>query len=45
MRSPYIMNWNMSIQRQLGATYLLEVSYQGSSGVGLPTAGTSTRSR
>ncbi|MCC6588341.1 MAG: TonB-dependent receptor [Bryobacterales bacterium] len=35
MRSPYIMNWNLSVQRQLGATYLLEVSYQGSSGVGL----------
>jgi hypothetical protein len=29
------MNWNMSVQRQLGKAYLLELSYQGSSGVGL----------
>jgi hypothetical protein len=29
------MNWNFSIQRELGANYLLEGSYQGSTGVGL----------
>lgn len=35
MRSPYVMNWNAGIQRQLGREYLLEVTYQGSAGVGL----------
>jgi hypothetical protein len=35
LRNPYAMNWNLSIQRELGANYLLETSYQGSSGVGL----------
>ncbi len=35
MRSPYIVNWNAGIQKQLGATYLLELTYQGSAGVGL----------
>ena len=35
MRSPYVMNWNVSVQRQIGASYLLELSYQGSAGVGL----------
>ncbi len=35
MRSPYVMNWNAGVQRQLGVNYLLEVNYQGSSGVGL----------
>ena len=35
MRSPYVMNWNGGIQRQLGREYLLEVTYQGSAGVGL----------
>src|SRR6266446_4394082 len=35
MRSPYVMNWNTGIQRQLGRNYLLEVNYQGSAGVGL----------
>jgi hypothetical protein len=35
MRSPYVMNWNAGIQRQLGRDYLLEFTYQGSAGVGL----------
>ena len=35
MRSPYVMNWNAGIQRQLGRNYLLEINYQGSAGVGL----------
>ena len=35
MRSPYVMNWNAGVQRQFGTNYLLEFTYQGSSGVGL----------
>jgi hypothetical protein len=35
MRNPYALNWNASIQRELTANYLLELSYQGSAGVGL----------
>ena len=35
MRSPYVMNWNAGVQRQFGRDYLLEFTYQGSSGVGL----------
>lgn len=35
MRAPYVMNWNAGIQKQFGSDYLLEVNYQGSSGVGL----------
>ena len=35
MRSPYVMNWNAGIQRQFGRDYLLELTYQGSAGVGL----------
>ena len=35
MRAPYVMNWNLGVQRQLGRRYLLEVNYQGSAGVGL----------
>ena len=35
MRSPYVMNWNAGVQRQFGRNYLLEFTYQGSSGVGL----------
>jgi hypothetical protein len=34
MRSPYVMNWNAGFQREFG-NFLLELSYQGSSGVGL----------
>ena len=29
------MNWNLSIQREWRANYLVEFSYQGSTGVGL----------
>jgi Carboxypeptidase regulatory-like domain/TonB dependent receptor len=35
MRAPYVMNWNAGIQRQIGGTLLVEINYQGSSGVGL----------
>ena len=35
MRSPYILNWNAGFQRQLGSTVVIELTYQGSSGVGL----------
>jgi hypothetical protein len=35
LRNPYALNWNFSIQNELGANLLLETSYQGSSGVGL----------
>jgi hypothetical protein len=35
MRAPYVMNWNASLQRQLTSTMLVELSYQGSAGVGL----------
>ncbi|MBK9171129.1 MAG: TonB-dependent receptor [Bryobacterales bacterium] len=35
MRMPYIMNWNGSLQWEAGNNMLLELSYQGSGGVGL----------
>ncbi len=35
LRNAYSMNWNTNVQRELGRNYLLEVSYQGSAGVGL----------
>lgn len=35
IRNAYSMNWNANIQRELARNYLLEVSYQGSAGVGL----------
>ena len=35
LRNPYVLNWNLSTQYQLRNNYLLETSYQGSSGVGL----------
>ncbi len=35
LRNPYSLNWNLSIQHQLTPTYLLEMMYQGSAGVGL----------
>ena len=35
MRSPYILNWNAGLQWQFAATSVLELTYQGSSGVGL----------
>jgi hypothetical protein len=35
MRMPYVMNWNGSLQWELSSTMLVDLSYQGSSGVGL----------
>ncbi len=35
MRMPYVMNWNGSLQYELTPTILLDLSYQGSAGVGL----------
>jgi hypothetical protein len=35
LRNPYVLNWNTSIQYQIHPSYMLEASYQGSSGVGL----------
>ncbi|MCC6861610.1 MAG: TonB-dependent receptor [Bryobacterales bacterium] len=35
MRSPYIMNWNAGFQWQMASNMLVELSYQGSAGVGL----------
>ncbi len=38
MRSPYTMNWNGTYQYQFADSWLMELSYQGSSGVGLLNA-------
>ena len=35
LRNPYVMNWNFSIQHEVGRNYLIETSYQGSGSVGL----------
>jgi hypothetical protein len=35
MRSPYVMNWNGTYQWQFAESWLMELSYQGSAGVGL----------
>ncbi|MCC6859554.1 MAG: TonB-dependent receptor [Bryobacterales bacterium] len=35
LRNPYVMNWNASIQYEPGMNYLVELTYQGSAGVGL----------
>jgi len=35
LRNPYAMNWNMSVQHEFTRDYLVDVSYQGSNGVGL----------
>ena len=35
IRNPYILNWNMSVQYQMANHYLLDVSDQGSAGIGL----------
>ncbi|MGH9673994.1 MAG: carboxypeptidase regulatory-like domain-containing protein [Bryobacteraceae bacterium] len=35
IRSPYILNWNAGFQWQLSSTMVVEITYQGSSGVGL----------
>lgn len=38
MRSPYVLNWNATYQWQFANSWLMELSYQGSSGVGLLNA-------
>ena len=38
LRNPYAMNWNGTLQYQAGASWLVELSYQGSAGVGLLNA-------
>ncbi|MEZ5354740.1 MAG: carboxypeptidase regulatory-like domain-containing protein [Bryobacteraceae bacterium] len=35
MRMPYVMNWSSGFQYQFSGTWLAELQYQGSSGVGL----------
>ncbi len=35
LRNPYVLNFNASLQYQLASRYVLEMSYQGSAGVGL----------
>ena len=35
LRNPYTMNWNGTYQYQFAQYWLLELSYQGSAGVGL----------
>ena len=35
LRNPYAMNWNTSIQYEFTRNYLVDISYQGSAGVGL----------
>jgi hypothetical protein len=35
MRMPYVMNWNSSLQWEFASNMLLDLSYQGSAGVGL----------
>jgi hypothetical protein len=34
LRPPYVMTWNLNVQYQLAADYLLQVSYDGTAGVG-----------
>ena len=38
LRSPYSMNWNATYQNQFASSWLMELSYQGSAGVGLLNA-------
>jgi hypothetical protein len=35
LHNPYVLNWNSSVQYQLSNSYVLDLSYQGSSGVDL----------
>jgi hypothetical protein len=42
LRLPYVMNWSGGVQTQLNPTWMTELMYQGSSGVGLPTSLTGT---
>ena len=39
LRLPYVMNWSGSVQTQMGPSWLTELLYQGSSGVGLIASG------
>lgn len=39
LRLPYVMNWSGSIQTQMGASWLTELLYQGSAGVGMVATG------
>ncbi len=34
LRPPYVMTWNMNVQYQLAQDYLLQVSYDGTAGIG-----------
>ena len=38
LRNPYAMNWNGTLQYQFSSSWLLDLSYQGSAGVGLLNA-------
>jgi hypothetical protein len=38
LRTPYMQHWNVNVQRQLGASRVLEVAYVGSKGTKLLTA-------
>ena len=38
LRNPYAMNWNGTLQYQIRQSWLVELSYQGSAGVGLLNA-------
>jgi hypothetical protein len=42
--TPYVMNWNVGFERQLGATTLVDVSYVGTRGVHLRMGGDSSPS-
>jgi hypothetical protein len=35
LHNPYVMNWNVSTQYEINPSYLLELTYQASAGVGL----------
>jgi hypothetical protein len=35
LRNPYVLNWNTSVQYEMTSSYLLELAYQSSAGVGL----------
>ncbi|MGI9107659.1 MAG: carboxypeptidase regulatory-like domain-containing protein [Pyrinomonadaceae bacterium] len=38
LRTPYMQHWNLNVQRQLGASRVLEIGYAGSKGTKLLTA-------
>jgi hypothetical protein len=35
LRRPYVMNWSSGFQRELGQTFVLDMIYQGTAGIGL----------